>query len=192
MNMQRLICTAGAAMLCLTACGTAEESSMPTMDGEMTMTAAEDFDPAYGDCLKRYFEAMEQKDFYAYKAVVYPPYLDAYSAYLAKNDSTLEQAFSSLCTRFDEDGYESWHVTELQLSYYAGEDEPLEAFFEAYTGSDVFDDDFVAACYEQATDMQDVVFTVYALYSGDDAAVPVVTNGEILMLKTDDGTFLFG
>lgn len=197
MKMQRLICTACAAMLCLTACGsssTAEESETPSMDSELTVTAAEGFDPDYGECLKRYFEAVEHKDYAAYEAAVYPPYLEAYTEYLAKNDSTPEKAFESLCTRFDEDGYESWHLTELKTAYYESEteDDPLASFFEAFTGSDVFDDAFVADCYEQAEDMRDVVFTVYALYSGDDAAVPVVTNGEILMLKTSEGTFLFG
>jgi hypothetical protein len=116
--------TVCAAVLLLTGCST-EEKTDP-MTEEMTVTVAEGFDADYSACLKTYFEAVENKDFAAYQSVVYPPYLEVYTEYLKESDKTPESAFETLCSRFDEDGYNSWHIAEISLSESTGGEKDIE------------------------------------------------------------------
>jgi hypothetical protein len=162
------------------------------MTTEMTVTAAEGFDADYTNCLKAYFTAIEQKDFAAYQSVVYPPYLDAYTEYLKQSGKTLESAFETLCQKFDEDGYERWHITDLSVSEAEGGETYVDSFFDAYISGGVFDEKFKEQCRKDANEVRDIQFSLAVLYEGDDEPVPVATGSEILMLKTDAGTYLFG
>ena len=197
-----LLC--GAALLgalCCTGCAAGSSAELsepadPAADG-LTVTVPEDMDPAYGETLKQYFEAIEAQDYDAYLATVYPPYSEAYSIFLAAKDSDLQTEFEKTCHRFDEDGYESWTLTSLELSYYSVSTETYTSngvsdYFQLYVDSGIFDDAFVEKCMNDAEDIRDIKFTLYALYNGDTEAVPVVTGGEIMMLITADGCTLFG
>ena len=186
-----MLCAACAAVMLCSACGTGNKTD-EMMQADMTLTVPEGFDQAYSDCLKTYFEAIEHKDYAAYQSVVYPPYLDVYADFLKENDKTVESAFDEMCTRFDEDGYESWHITELQVPEYTSDETSTDAFFQAFVAGNVFDDAFVEQCKKDAQELQDVKFSLYVLYQGDEEAVPVAENKEILMVKTSDGTYLFG
>lgn len=200
-----LIFAACAVLLCLTA-GCAEktdaqgssaqiaevsEAQQQTADA-FTVTADEAVDAAYTDCLKTYFTAIQEKNLDAYLSVLYPPYLEAFQAYLEKQDMTIEQNFEKLCKRFDEDGYESWTISELQLAYYPEEKKDIDGFFEAYTSAGILDDATVEKCKSESQEIQDIMFTLYVLYSGDEEAVPAVTENEIMTVKTADGVYLFG
>ena len=44
----------------------------------------------------------------------------------------------------------------------------------------------------EAEEIRDVQFSLQALYSGDEEPVIVVNGNEIMMVKTADGTYLFG
>lgn len=184
-----MLCAACAATLLFSGCGA--EKTDP-MKEEMLLTAPDDFDADYSNCLKTYFQAVENKDFETYKTVVYPPYLTVYEEYLKGTDSSLEAAFETLCTRFDEDGYASWHLTELSVSESTGGEADSDAFFEAYVNGGVFDEQFVEQCKKETKEIKDIVFSVGALYEGDETPVAVVSDSEILMMKTDAGTYLFG
>lgn len=197
--------TAGflAAMLCLTGCsmGTVqssensaeleEQSKADSSDG-MTVHAEEGVDESYVETLKAYFTAIEKKDIEGFRKAMYPPYLEAYNAYLEKQGKTPEENFEQLCSRFDEDGYESWTLTELNVSYYPEEKVDLDDFFEAFTEAGIFDEALVEKCKTEAEEIRDVQFSLQALYSGDEEPVTVVNGNEIMMVKTADGTYLFG
>lgn len=190
-----------AAMLCCSACSggssTGEVSSAAETQSGLKLTAAEDMDARYGETLKRYFEAVEAKDYDAYLATVYPPYAEVYGAYLESHDSSLQAAFESMCTRFDEDGYESWTLTDLDVAYYSYQTEyvqsdGIEDFFNRYVSYGVFDEAFVEQTKADAEDMHDVTFTLRALYAGDDEPVTVASGQEIMMIINKDGCWLFG
>lgn len=196
--MKRLI-AAGilSAMLCLTGCnaGNAQsdpaESTAKSQEG-LTVSASEEVDSAYSDLLKTYFTAVEQKDYETFKKTMYPPYLESFNAYLKEQGTTPEENFESLCTRFDEDGYESWTLTNLSISYYPEENVDLDGFFNAFIEAGIFDDQLAENCKKEAEDIRDVQFSLQALYSGDEEPVTVVSGSEIMMVKTADGTYLFG
>lgn len=202
--MKRLI-AAGilAAMLCMTGCSndtaqssenSAESSAQSDTSTEkgLQVDAAEDVDSAYIDTLKTYFTAIEQKDYEAFKKTMYPPYLEAYSEYLKEQGSSSEESFKNLCSRFDEDGYESWTLTNLQISYYPEEKVNIDDFFQAFIDAGIFDDKLAEDCKKNAEEIRDVQFSLQALYAGDEAPVTVVSGNEIMMVKTADGTYLFG
>lgn len=190
------IWTAGlcAAMLLCTACGdnTAENSAGDQAADGLTVQASDEVEPAYIDCIKRYFEAIDHKDYETYRAAMYPPYLEAYEAYLEQDGTAPEDAFADLCARFDEDGYDDWTLTEIDLSYYPEEKVDLDGFFDAYVSAGFFDADFADTCRAETEEIRDVQFTLYALYSGDAEAVPVVSGSELMVVKTADGVYLFG
>lgn len=191
-----------AAMLGLTACsGTAQQSSGAEIEETsskesrsegLTIHADEDVDSAYVETLKTYFTAIEKKDFAAFQSVMYPPYLESYNKYLNDNGTTPEENFEKLCTRFDEDGYESWTLTDLHISYYPEEKVDLDDFFSAFKDAGILDDKLIEQCKKESEEIRDVQFSLYALYAGDEDAVPVVNGNEIMMVKTKDGTYLFG
>ena len=192
-----------AAMLCLTGCSNGktqqpsdsvnieEQSEAVSTDG-LTVQASEEVDSAYIETLKTYFTAIEQKDIEAFRSVMYPPYLEAYNAYLEKQGSTPEENFEALCKRFDEDGYESWKLTELELSYYPEDKVDLDDFFQAFIDAGIFDEKLAEECKKNAEEVRDVQFSLQALYAGDEEPVTVVSGNEIMMVKTADGTYLFG
>lgn len=192
---QILIAGICAAMLCLTACGGAEdkaEQSKAGHSGGLTVHADENMDSDYIDTLKTYFTAIEKKDFAAYESVMYPPYLESFSAYLKENNKTIEENFDTICKRFDEDGYESWTLTDLHLSYYPEEKLDLDGFFNAFKDAGIIDETLIENCKKNSDEIRDVQFTLYALYAGDEDPVPVVNGNEIMMVKTGEGTYLFG
>lgn len=181
--------TACAAVMLLTGCGTQEPDPMKS---ELTVSAPEELDTAYTDCLKTYFEAIENKDFAAYQSVVYPPYMEVYKEYLKKSDKTVEAAFETLCTKFDEDGYERWHITGLEAAEAEGGEDGVNSFFDAFVAGGVFDEAFKEQCRKDTNEVRDIQFSLSILYEGDEEPVPVATGSEILMMKTDTGTYLFG
>lgn len=183
-----------AALLLCTACGesTSVDSAGNNPADGLTVQAADEVEQGYSDCIKRYFEAIDYKDYEAYRAAMYPPYLEAYEAFMAQNGSTLEDAFAELCTCFDEDGYDDWTLTEIDLSYYPEENVDLDGFFDAYVSAGIFDADFAETCRAETEEIRDIQFTLYALYSGDAEAVPVVSGSELMAVKTADGVYLFG
>lgn len=196
--MKRFWMTALCAALLCTACGeTPAESAGDSADAPdtaqgLTVHAADEVDAAYSDCIKAYFEAIDRGDYEAYCAAMYPPYLEAYRAYLTANGDDPEAAFAELCARFDEDGYESWTLTDIDLSYYPEERADLDGFFGVYESAGIFDADFAENCRAEAEEIRDIQFTLYALYAGDDEAVPVVNGSELVAVKTPDGVYVFG
>ena len=171
-----------------------ESSSGKTANfaGGIAVTASEDMDADYQDLITRYFTALDQDDYAAYAETVYPPYLEQYTAFLEKNGSDPETAFHEMRAQFDEDGYEGWHFTDLQLSYYPEEKLDLDGFFQAYARAGFYGDEFIEQTKAAASEIRDVQFTLYALYTGDDEPIPVVSGREILVLKTEDGCYMFG
>ena len=201
MKTIRIFGICAAALLCCTACAeqsstAPESSSTETADG-VTVTLADGVDARYGETLKKYFDAINDQDYDAYLATVYPPYAERYGAYLASKGRTMQQAFESMCSQFDEDGYESWALTAVEAGYFKYETEYVQSdgiadYFSSYTKMGVLDEGFEQKCRDAAEDIRDVKFTLYALYSGDEEPVAVVSGQEILMLIDADGCWLFG
>ncbi len=199
-----------AGVLAVTLCGcdfsgggeSAAESSAQESQGsdELTVNLADGIDPEYGETIKRYFTAIEKQDFEGYKAEIYPPFFEKLTEYYSKDGKTMEDVFQTVCHRFDEDGYESWKLTRISAGYYT--DSRAEAngiekdytadFLDAYVSSGIIDDAFSEEVQKAASDLQDLQFSVFALYEGDEEECKVVSGAEILVLKTEDGTFLFG
>ncbi len=190
MKLQKYGTVMLATMLLL--CGCQENSDADTAK-QSAITAtydAETFEKGYADCIVAYFDALQSQDYAAYEQTVYAPYAEAYSAYLEGKGKTLEASFTGLASQFDEDGYASWEFTEIQMNYYAQEDP--DDFFETWVKLGIFDEQFVADCKTEAIAIHDVEFTLYALYEGDSQAVPVVQGGEMMMIQTEQGYYLFG
>lgn len=192
------LCTASLLLLCCTACGESSQviGTIPE-DGSIRVTAAEDVDARYGETLAAYFKAIDNHDYTAFEKTLYPPYKEQYTAFLKTKDSDLQKQFDALCTKFDEDGYEGWTLTDVSVSYYSkegasGVSDGIDDFFNAYVTQGVFDEAFVQSCRDEASDIRDIRFTLLALYDGDESAVPVVNGGEVLMLITADGCYIFG
>ncbi len=177
-------------LLTMSSCENTSSGSEPPQDGIVLQYEEDQFDAAYAECIKRYFEALEKSDFTGYEETVYPPYQIVYASFLESNGSDLETSFQSMKKQFDEDGYENWAFTKLELSYCATED--VDNFFETWINAGIFDEAFANDCKADATEIRDVQFTLYAQYEGDDYTVPVVQNGEMIMLKTDAGCYLIG
>ena len=145
--MKRLI-AAGmlAAVLCLTGCSNS--------DAQKPEESAASAAAVYCDTLRTYFTAIEQKDFDAYCKTMYPPYMESYTEHLKTQDTTPEANFEKLCKRFDEDGYESWKLTSLHLSYYPEEKLDLDGFFDAFKGAGIIDDKFIEECKKNAEEIR--------------------------------------
>lgn len=194
----RALCVLTAASACLLcACdknsASDAESSItaPIAQGIKLSCPETDFDARYAACIKAYFESLEARDFEAYKKTVYPPYLESYGSFLTEQESSLEKAFDSMCSSFDEDGYDSWRFTQLDMKY--SEKEDIDDFFESYEQVGIFDSDFSEKTRADAEEIRDVEFTLYALYDGDLDATPVVQSQEIIVIHSKDGGYyLFG
>lgn len=203
-----MICGLCAALLCCTGCGnTASQSNAENkpaesqaesksaeskQEGSFAVEASEDMDAAYKELLTRYFQAIEDEDFEAYKATMYPPYMEAFAKYTEGQGSNAEESFKNLCHRFDEDGYEGWELTQLVISYYPENKVDLDDFFDAFVRAKIVDEKFVTDCKAEVTEIKDVQFSLYALYTGDAEPVQVVGGNEIMVVKTADGAYLFG
>ena len=129
-----LICCAAVTAFCCTACsntakgGSSAGESKQQADG-LKVTCSNDMDQAYADLMKSYFEAIEHKDYAAYQKIVYPPYQESYGKFLESQGTDPETTFrEDLCTQFDEDGYDGWTLTELQIEYYPPERRILTTF----------------------------------------------------------------
>lgn len=179
-----------AATLLLCGCGEDSGAGAAKQSAITTVYDAESFDKGYADCVAAYFDAIQNQDFAAYKQTVYAPYAEAYGKYLEGKGKTLESSFAGLASQFDEDGYASWKFTEVRMNYYAQEDP--DDFFETWVKLGIFDEQFVTDCKAEAIAIHDVEFTLYALYEGDKEAVPVVQGGEMMMIQTESGYYLFG
>ncbi|WP_295093430.1 hypothetical protein [Ruminococcus sp.] len=197
------VCCAAVLALCGTGCSSwggsgssgAAESSQQTQEKKdgLNVVSSESMDPAYTELLTSYFEAINNKDYAAYEKALYPPFRESYDKYLQSKGSSLEQSFrEDLCKRFDEDGYESWELTVLQIEYYPEERRDPDGFFKAYANAGILDEDFGERCKKETTEINDILFTLYALYAGDDEPVAVVTNKELYVVKTTDGVYMFG
>lgn len=178
---------------------TSAQTTGEALSGELKVNAEEGFDEDYIPVLKSYFTAIEKQDYEAYKATVYPPFFEKLTEYYKQQSpaKTMEEVFAGLHKQFDEDGYDGWTLTNLVLSYYKNKqgvssENDASDFLEAFKKGGMIDDKFIEETKKAAKDMKDVRFSVYALYTGDEEAVPAVNGREILVLKTDDGTFLFG
>ena len=192
--MKRILTVLCAAvtMLSVSACasGSGAESSQTAVPDYMEVVSDENVPQAYADVAKAYFEAIQNDDYDAYAKTVYPPYLDAYGAYLQKKDSDVEKAFHKMTHVFDEDGYESWRLTRLELRC---KDEPdADGFFTTYQKDGIFDDAFIEAAKKDAKEYQNVVFSLSALYAGDEEPVTVVQSKQLFMIQNDTGVYLFG
>lgn len=191
------ICGICAALLCCTGCGdissqTDGEPVQTQTAGDMTVEAEEGFDEAYQTLIADYFHAIENEDLEAYKAAMYPPYLEAFEKYITEKGSSLEDRFQEVCHRFDEDGYEGWKLTKLELSYYPEDKVNLDDFFDAYASAGIFDADFITHCKEDTTEIRDVQFSLYALYEGDAEPVQIIGGSEMMVMKNANGAYLFG
>lgn len=164
-----------------------------TEDG-LTIRAAADVDADYIPLLRKYFKAIESEDYDTYLTVLYPPFKEAFSAYIEaqEGDDTLKDVFGNVCHRFDEDGYDSWKLTTLEMENMPEEGVDIEDFFDSYINAGYFDESLKKECLENTEDIQDIRFTLYALYEGDEKPVKVVDENEIIVLKTKDGAYLFG
>lgn len=181
-----------AAALLLVGCGAkSTEENKPDSEEMLVVTPDEGFEKQYAEAIKTYFEAVENKDFESYKQIVYPPYQEAFGKFLKENDSDLEQAFQDVCTQFDEDGYESWRLTELNVKYCEKED--VDNFFSTYEKAGIFDTEFSDSTREDAKEIRDIEFTLFALYAGDEDATPVVQGSEMMVIHAqDDKYYVFG
>ena len=201
-----VILLAALALLSVTGCsetagnGGTQETTAAAAEksaGGIEVTTGDGFDEEYSPVLKAYFEAIEKQDFDAYKASIYPPFYEKLEAFYKQQDKTMEDVFAGLHRQFDEDGYESWTFTRMYLTYYANsqgvssENDALD-FLAAFQTNGIVDEAFVEDTKKAARDMQDVKFTVYALYNGDEEDVAVLSGKEILTIKTEAGTYLFG
>ncbi|MCQ2407809.1 MAG: hypothetical protein MJ065_04690 [Oscillospiraceae bacterium] len=176
---------------------TAEQSSVEMKESSedgLTIRAAADVDTAYIPLLRKYFKAIEAEDYDTYLTVLYPPFKDAFSAFIEsqEGDETLKDVFGEVCHRFDEDGYASWKLTTLEMENMPEEGIDIENFFDAYINAGYFDESLKKECLESTEDIQDIRFSLYALYEGDEEPVKVVDENEIIVLKTKDGAYLFG
>ena len=98
---------------------------------------------------------------------------------------------------FDEDGYESWTLTALDVSTYSinteyQQTDGISDYFSAYAARGIFGEDFEQKCRDAAEDIRDIQFSVSALYAGDEAPVEVAHGKEIMMLIDSDGCWVFG
>lgn len=175
----------------------AEESSSDTKESTedgLTIRAAADVDDDYISLLRKYFKAVENEDYDTYLTLLYPPFKDAFAAYVEslEGDETLKDVFSDVCHRFDEDGYESWKLTTLEMENMPEEGIDIDSFFDAYIKAGYFDESVKKECLDSSENIQDIRFSLYALYEGDEEPVRVVNQNEIIVLKNKDGVFLFG
>ncbi|MBR5372072.1 MAG: hypothetical protein IK130_07640 [Oscillospiraceae bacterium] len=185
-----------AGLLAVSVTGCADEKKEEPV--ELTVQAEEGFDEDYSRVMKDYFSAIEKQDFAAYKAAIYPPFFEKLTEYNKQKDNkTMEQVFEGLHKQFDEDGYDSWTLTRVVATIYknkqgvSSEQDALD-FLDAYKSGGMVDEQFVEDTKKAAKDMQDVKFSVYALYTGDEEDVPVINAKELLVIKTEDGAYVFG
>ena len=201
MRNRKLSVMLAAAMLltALPGCGdkkgsSADESSSAviTMNSELHVSADENVDPECSECIRTYFLSLENCDYDAYKAALYPPYREHYENWLKQNDLTPEKDFDKMCRRFDEDGYESWHLTELALTYYQDEASTIPDFLNSFVTGNIVPEDFPDQLNTDCSEIHDVVFSLQALYSGDTEPTTVVQRQGILAVKNADGWYLLG
>lgn len=193
---------AAAMLLCCAGCGSkkdtgssaAESSAAESSAAEdgVHVIAADEVDADLAACVKAYFDALDRKDYDAFLKTLYPPYKEAYHKMLEAEGVKPEDDFLRMSRSFDEDGYESWSLTELTLSYYENEESTVENYFSRYIEGEYFDEKFAEDCKADCTEMHDVIFSLSALYEGDKEPVTVVDNVGILAVKNKDGWYVFG
>lgn len=179
------------AALLLTGCQGGESSAGKPVPADGIALNSSDSVPAeYAETVKAYFTAIEQKDYAAYSDLMHPVYREAYGAFLQNKGSSLEANFASQRKRLDEDGYDSWRITDITLDLYPNPD--YDYFFTRFTEAGILTDDQVKAVRDSAEEMQDLQFTVNVLYEGDEEPVPTISGMELILFKTADGIKLFG
>ena len=65
-------------------------------------------------------------------------------------------------------------------------------FFTTYQKDGIFDDAFIEAAKKDAKEYQNVVFSLAALYAGDEEPVTVVQGKQLCMIQNEAGVYLFG
>lgn len=137
-----------------------------------------------------YFDALQKRDYEAYRETVYPPLLTQTDAYYQAQGSDGQTAFERRARQFDEDGYESWGFTKLSVSYYDG-DADIDGFLKNYVDAGMFKQEFADSVKADAREFSDVVFSLDALYEGDEEAVTVVDEREMILLENEEGIYVF-
>lgn len=179
------------AALLLTGCRGGESSGSETVPADgITMHADESVSDEYTEAVKTYFTAIEQSDFAAYAAMMHPVYSEAFGEYLKQKGSSLEENFAAQHKRFDEDGYDSWRITDISLTKHTDPD--YDYFFKQFVNAGILTDAQAQSVRDGAEALEDLKFSVDVLYAGDDAPVTAVTNMELVLFKTADGIKLFG
>ena len=179
------------AALLLTGCRGGESSAPRVIPEGITLHTDEDVSSEYAETVKAYFAAVEQNDFEAYAGMVHPVYLSAFRTYLEEQkDSSPEENFARQHKRFDEDGYDSWRITDLTLSVYQEPD--YDYYFKQFTDAGILTEEQVQTVRDSAEEMQDLKFSVDVLYEGDTEPVTVFRNQQMILFKTADGIRIFG
>lgn len=176
------------AALCLLAGCSDKDSSaaQAAMKLEYDNTAV---DEAYATLMQTYFTAIEQRDYAAYKALVYPPYLAANEAFLQENHQYgTEKSFENRCDAFNRDGFDRYTFTTLQMS--KATTGTMDDYYQDM--ADVFGEDFQKNMEADMESSEILLFSLYAKY-GEEEPGAVVEDAEMIVVTAKDGTrYLFG
>ena len=93
----------------------------------------EALDPDCAAVTERYFQAIQDQDFDAYKACIFPVYYEHMEQMLQTNyQYGMEQSFRKRCAGFLGEGHASYQITSLQMEYAA--EESLDSYFSSMEG----------------------------------------------------------
>lgn len=179
----------GAALL-LGGCGGGESASQPEQPAQMQLLYdKETLDPDCAAVAERYFQAIQDQDFEAYKACIFPVYYDYMERMLQENyQYGMEQSFQNRCRGFLGEGHSSYQFTSLQMSYAA--DESLDAYFtnmEPIFGAD-FQKDIQGAMEESHV----ILFSLNARFDSGTEEKTLVQDNELILAKAKGRYYVFG
>lgn len=172
-----------AAALLLGGCGGGSSDSTPaTTEAAEQMQVLYDKEALDPDCAavtERYFQAIQDQDFDAYKACIFPVYYEH-----------MEQSFRKRCAGFLGEGHASYQITSLQMEYAA--EESLDSYFSSMEG--IFGAEFQKDIQDAMEENHVILFTLKVRFDNAGEEQTLVQDNELILAKAKaDGTYyVFG
>lgn len=184
-----------AAALLLGGCGGGSGDSTPaTTEAAEQMQVLYDKEALDPDCAavtERYFQAIQDQDFDAYKACIFPVYYEHMEQMLQTNyQYGMEQSFRKRCAGFLGEGHASYQITSLQMEYAA--EESLDSYFSSMES--IFGAEFQKDIQDAMEENHVILFTLKVRFDNAGEEQTLVQDNELILAKAKaDGTYyVFG
>lgn len=169
--------------------GVSSDSSPDTEKIPISLTLvydSESMDEGYAHAAEKYFNALINGDFPAYMETLFPYFAEKSEEYMrSEHNYGIETSFENLRQNLV---IENGSFTTLSLQY--AEEQTVDAYLERL--ETLFGDDFAEECAGKFEEGRSLLFTLNARYDGYSEDFSVISEYEMICVKSGGNYYVFG